>query len=153
MDQAWFKGPSLPKIKWNHNGWLLNRIYERVKNHPERATIMLVLRYLEAGISVKTITEMTKKSRTNIIGWAKEYNKGLQNLLGISIAIPIHFRNRIGRYVAENPNVLGQLTQLVTDDDFETYGEEMEVEGYALKNWVYELELGGNDARKAALHR
>lgn len=152
MRPFWFKGPPLPKIKWKHDGWLLNRVYERVKDNPDRAAIMLVLRYLEAGISVKRITEMTNQGRTNIIEWAKGYKKGLQNLLGISISVPKHFRSRIERYVQRNPNVLGQLTRLVTDDDFEMYAEEMDVEGYALQNWVYEFELGGYDARKAALH-
>jgi hypothetical protein len=151
---SWWKGPSLPKIEWKHDGWMFHRIYERVKENQHQAKIVLVLSYLHANLSVKRITEITGESRINIVTWAKEYKKkGLQNLLGISIAVPTHFRNRIERYVRQNPNILSQLSRLVTDDDYEMYGEEMEVDGYALSNWVYELELGGTDARKAAIYR
>jgi hypothetical protein len=95
---------------------------------------------------------MIGESRTNIVGWVRRYNKeGLQVLLGVQVAVPIHFRRRIEKYVRQNPNVLGQLERLETEDDFEMYAEEMDVEGYALRNWVYELELGGSDARKTAL--
>lgn len=140
------------KMLWKHDNWTLNRIYNRLKNDPLRARILRTLIHLQAGISVERITEMIDEPRVNIAGWARRYNKeGLQLLLGIPIAVPIHFRKRIERYVREHPNILGQLTQLETEDDFEMYGEEMEVEGYALKNWVYEFELGGSDARKSLM--
>ncbi len=146
---------SMPKnIKWKHDNWTLHRIYEKVsqKKQALRARILLALIHLQAGISVEQITKMIGESRTNIVGWVRRYNKeGLQVLLGVQVAVPIHFRRRIEKYVRQNPNVLGQLERLETEDDFEMYAEEMDVEGYALRNWVYELELGGSDARKTAL--
>jgi hypothetical protein len=149
----WFrKRTPLPKIVWKHDGWTLNRIYERVCHHERRKRIMDFLMKLRADISCTKIMKETGEKRANIVRWIKDYNKnGLQVLLAISVAVPVHFRNRIERYIKQHPNVINQLLLLITDDDFEMYGEEMEVEGYALKSWVYELELGGTDARQALL--
>ncbi len=146
---------SMPKkMQWKHDNWTLHRIYQKVsaKHQSLRARVLLALIHLQAGISVEQITKMIGETRTNVVGWARRYNKeGLQVLLGIHVAVPIMFRRRIEKYVRQNPNILGQLLRLETDDDFEMYGEEMEVDGAILKNWVFELELGGTDARKTAL--
>lgn len=144
----------MPKvINWKHDNWTLYRIHKRLvkeKRNAHKARIVLCLVYLQAGISVERIAEMLGESRINIVGWAREYIKvDLQILLGLQVSLPILFRRKIEKYIKDHPKVLSQLLRLESEDDFEMYAEEMEVEGYALKNWVYELELGGNDARKA----
>jgi hypothetical protein len=162
MSEWWWKRrfigkKSMPKkIRWNHDNWTLHKVYNKVtedKRNSKRARILLSLIHLQAGISVDNITKMIGEPRKNIVGWVRQYIKnGLQVLLGVQVAVPINFRNTIERYIRSHPNVISQLLKLETDDDFEIYAEEIGVETYALQNWVYELELGGTDARKAYIN-
>lgn len=141
----------VPKVVWKHDGWTLNRIYERVKANPRRAAIVKVLQQLLAGNSVAHIVRTTGERRSNIFRWINTYNtKGLQAMLGVSVPLPIQSRLRICEYIRENPQILSSILKLVDNDDFDLFAEEMGVRGKDIKNWTYELELGGTDARRVA---
>jgi hypothetical protein len=139
-----FRRPSNPKPKWRHDQWTLHHIYEKVKMNAARVRIVLALKYLKAGISFTQVCKLVGESNKTLAGWVRQYNRnGLQAVLALQLPIPQHARTRLERHLKEHPEVWVQLVRLREDDDFEIYGEEIGVEGYALKNWVLERQLTG----------
>lgn len=140
---VWWRKPN-PKIRWKHNAWTLECLYKHYQHDSRRAKILYVLKLLCSGISFDQTASMTGEPRVNVVEWAKQYDKnGLKIMLGVSVTIPSHVRARIDAYVEKNHYVIRVLQQLKQDEDFDFYGDEMDVDGPFVRQWILDRNLEG----------
>jgi hypothetical protein len=130
-----FRYRRLPKIKWRHDAWTLNRIMSR---RPQDKSILQALIYLRT-LTFSETSKITKITIGKLVGIAKSYNNnGLASL--ISPEPPSLFDDRIQNFLKLHPE---QKKSLFSCKDLELYADWANVTSKALFAWIIYQEFIG----------